>query len=265
MKLINILLIYFLICSIQSTAQKFHLVKTVSPEKTFNYYTGDAFGNIYILHTDGNIIKYDSINKKSNLPGKKMIGSKIFIDTKNPYKIQIFNSDEQLLSFYNSDFSPSNSISFYKMDIGQIMLCCASSDAGFWVLEENGLNLIHYSSDLIRSSYSMGSVIFDEAAFVPTNMQENREHVLIWQKNASAYILDKFGNQQYYFPYEAQSYHLAIPNLYYFLDQKLHAYNLKLHKDLKIKLPLLKIKKIEICENQFYIWSNDKIYHFVLK
>jgi len=228
------------------------------------YFTGDAWGNIYIVYENGNFLRIDSTFKRTSIPGKKIMGD-VTVDTKNPFKIQLFNADEQTITFYNREFTPSSSISFLTMDIAEVALSCASSDDAFWVLEENGLNLIRYSSDLIKLAESRGSEIFGENLNIPEGMQESGEFLLIWQKNGSAFILDKFGNLRWQFPGNADYYALNAPHLYFINDGQFTVYHLLTHKEASIALPLKNFEKIFICENHFYFLISGKIYHYKLK
>ncbi|PLW92612.1 MAG: hypothetical protein C0592_09920 [Marinilabiliales bacterium] len=263
-KLIHIIIFIFLLLPGFGKAQDFKKTNEYSCGENVVYFTGDAFGNMFILYENGNFVRIDSMLTKSSLPGSKIIGE-ISVDTKNPFKIQLFNADEQSLTFYNQEFAPSNTISFLNLDIGEIILSCASSEDAFWVLEENGLNLIRYSSDLIKITESRGSELFNDGFNAPTGMQENGEFLLVWQKKGSAFVLDKFGNLRWEFPENADYYALDTPYLYFFKNQKLTAYSLLTHKEITIRLPLDEFNEMVICEKHFYFLKKGMIYHYKLQ
>ena len=255
---------FFIVFTSVLFAQDFVKAGEYSCGENVQYFSGDAFGNIYIVYENGNFVRIDSLLQKSSIPGQKIIGE-VTVDTKNPFKIQLFNSDEQTITYYTQEFAPSNSISFFNMNIGEVALSCASSEDAFWVLEENGMNLIRYSSDLIKLAESRGSEIFGDDLNMPVAMQESGEFLMLWQKGASAYIMDKFGNLRWQFPGEADYYALHSPILYFLKDQKLTAYHLMTHKEAIIALPVENFEKIIICEKHFYFLKEGKIYHYKLK
>lgn len=254
----------FIFFSGYTFAQEFTKISEYDCGKDVQYFTGDAFGNTYILYQNGSLIRIDSLLKKTSLPGLKIMGD-ISIDTKNPFKIQIFNSDEQSLTFYNKEFTPTNSISFINMDLNEALLCCASSGDAFWVLEENGLNLVRYSSDLIKISETRGSELFNNTFTIPTAMRESGEFLIIWQSGGSAVITDKFGNLRWKFPEEADYYALNTPYLYFLKDSELTAYHLPTHKNTTITLPVENFEKLIIRETHFYFLKKEKILHYKLK
>ncbi len=150
------------------------------------------------------------------------------------------------------------------MDIDELLLSCASTDDAFWVLEENGLSLMRYSSDLIRTAESRGSELFTNN-FLPTAMQESGEFLLIWQKDGAAYILDKFGNLRWEFPANASYYAINSPNLYILKDEIFTVYSLTTHRETSVQLPLNNFKDLIISKNHFYFLQKDLIFHFILK
>lgn len=259
-----LIIFLFIFFSGSAFAQEFEKISQYDCGKDVQFFTGDDFGNTYILYKNGNFVRIDSSLKKTSIPGSKIIGN-ISIDTKNPFKIQIFNSDEQSLTFYNNEFTPTNSISFINMDMSEAFLCCASSGDAFWVLEENGLNLVRYSSDLIKISETRGSELFNNTFTMPTAMRESGEFLIIWQSGGSAVITDKFGNLRWEFPEEADYYALNSPYLYFLKDSVLIVYHLPTHKDTQIILPVENFEKLIIRETHFYFLKKGAIYHYKLK
>lgn len=244
--------------------QEMNLIRTYFFDKSIETFAGDAFLNVYVVASDGNILKIDSNNNVYSSSEKRIIGNNIVVDCSDPYKTLIFSEDEQKITFFDAEFAPSGKVDFNNIDIDLIKLCCAANN-GFWTLEESSNNITKFAFDLTKVIGISGGNLFEETDFAPSHINENEEYLFLWQENSAAYVFDKFGNLKHHVSLGADCYGLEYPYLYYSKAGSLYIYDLKIHAEINITPQNVKVEDFDVLDNYIFVLSDKKIYLYQLK
>lgn len=209
-------------------SQNMNRVRTIELTETPVAFSVDLMGAVYIVFENGSLIKYDTTGKAISNAGRKTKSSEWQIDASNPYKIIVFNRDQQTADIYNSQLSKINSIDFTSLETGDIDLLCNSYNNSFWTLTSSNMELVRYSEQLAVSSKTNIGLANNANNFSPDIMMESDSRLLIAQKNGTAKIFDLYGNLQLQYPDTAVSWSLDNGTLFFLKQNQINAFQLQL-------------------------------------
>ena len=214
----------------------FRLIKSI-PTKTA-IVTTDNLGNIYI--TKGNSLeKYNSKGEFLKKLSDKNLGNLSFVDTRDPLKILLYYKSFQRIIFIDNMLSPSgNSISLDELGLNQTSLVCTSHNSGFWIYNQQNLELIRFDQNL-QITQQTGSVIqITGEAINPNFMTECNNKLYINDPQKGILVFDIFGTYSRKIPIlGVQSFQVADEQIIYLKNDILKSHNLITQEESEIQLP----------------------------
>lgn len=197
-----------------------------------NFYTGDNFGNAYLVNED-ELFKYLANGKFFARYSNLKLGSITMVDATNPLKLLLYYRDFQQIVFLDDQLSKnSEAVSLEQLGYEQTDLVCAGANNSFWIYNKQNNELIRFNESLkmIVSTGNLKQIL--QRNLSPNFMLEHNGYLFLNCPETGIFVFDIFG---------AFSRIVALKNLkqfqvneniiYYQKDSAICSYDFKLFED----------------------------------
>lgn len=248
--------LFLLILCLKGTSQNIEFINEfLKTADSITYFTIDALNNVYIKDINNVYTKISAEdNKVFNLKNDVGYGS-FSIDVINPFKVLVFNSNENKIQFYDKTLSKVSEIDFEDAEeISDEIFVINSGENKVWIYDKQQNKLFKYnytSKNLIETEDLKW--ISDEG-FNPFYFQEVGRNVLLQSEDFTVILFDNFGKKQ-------KSYSFFKEKVVGFNQQKIYFLN----KNNILFYDLIKNEKVEtkyiIPDNSIIFMKNKQIFY----
>jgi hypothetical protein len=242
-----------------------HLVKQFPAPS--DYVLTDALGTLYSVK--GNCItSYDEKGKKLFSYSNPFLGEISYADVKNPMRILLFYKEFNQVIFLSNKLSElGSSIELDNTGHNQVSICCTSNSGGFWLFDQQSLQLIHLNSGL--EPIQKGTIlqnIFKNSSELPVCLVEENDEIYMSLPKTGLLVFDKFGTYQKSIPItNVHNFQVLNDKIFYFENNYLYSSSNTMEKDSVLFPENLKIISAAIYKNQIVASSKEEIFIFNLQ
>lgn len=194
-KKLNIFLIFGLVLSISSMAQKDVPYKLIAVIKgDIVDFTVDNLDNVYILNSTDQLKKYDANGDSVAIFNNvKKFGRISTIDVSNPLKVLLYYKDFSTLVVLDRLLSVRNIIDLRKQNIFQVNAVAQSYDNNTWFYDENDSKLKKLSDEgKVLQETADFRLLFGEAPHIE-NICDQDGFVYLYDPAQGVYVFDYYG------------------------------------------------------------------------
>ena len=228
----------------------------------------DRFGNIYLSHKNGDLIKLDQFGGQLVQFASQRYGKLSTLETWTSLRIFLFYQDIQQFVFLDRYLNQSEFLEFPAGQFGLIMLLAPSSDNQLWVLDSAPLTLIKYDINFgsITLSQALNPVL-KEPNLQPYQLFEYQNRIYLGDSNLGILVFDNLGN--YIQTIDKSGTELVYPHkeeLYFLRNNKLHFASIYSENKRVVELPdnQVEYQHALVTDKSLIIASIDElfIYHY---
>ena len=242
----------------------------IEPTKRFSiksdYVLSDALGTIYAIKGNS-ISSYNAEGQKIFSYSNPFLGDISFVDVKNPMRILLFYKDFNQIIFLSNKLSEIGSpVVLDNTGHNQVSICCSSNQNGFWIFDNQTLQLIHLNENL--EPIHKGTIlqeIFKNTDETPLCLIEENDQLYMSLKDLGILVFDKFGSYIKTIPIKkATRFQVKGNKLIYFSGNKLFSFTNSLESD-SLSLPeKLNLSSVSLNKDQLFGSNNEEIFLFNL-
>lgn len=197
-----------------------------------NLFTGDSFGNSYIVNDD-ELLKYLANGKFFSRYSNLNLGSITSIDATNPLKLLLYYRDFQQIVFLDDQLSKnSEPVSLEQLGYEQTDLACAGNNNSFWIYNKQNNELLRFDENLkkVCSTGNLKQILQNNIA--PNFMLEHNGYLFLNCPDNGIYVFDIFGAFSRIIALKQLRQFQVNENIvYYQRDSSLCSYNFKLFEE----------------------------------
>jgi hypothetical protein len=226
---------------------------------TFNDFTTDALGNIYVINGD-ELIKFNVIGKQLSRYSNLKLGTITCVDATNPLKLLLYYRDFQQIIFLDNQLSVnSNVVPLQELGYEQTELVCASVNNSFWIYNKQNNDLLRFNenSKQIASTGNLKQIL--QSDLKPNYMLEHNNYLYLNCPETGIYVFDIFGTFNTLVPLKnLKHFQVKESIIYYQNDSSLCSYNYKLFENACKRVKPLS-GKIRLEKNTMYFAFKDSL------
>jgi hypothetical protein len=230
-----IYLFLFISANVFSQA-KFKLISEIESE--INSFTTDNQSNIYIVKKY-ELLKYNKAGKLLYKFSNKNFGDITYVDASNMMKILVFYKDFAQVVFLDNTLSLNGEpISFDKIGFQQVNLVCSSFNNGLWLYDQQKFALIQLNTSYESMQHTENISNLLNIDLQPVSLLEHDNKLYLNNPSTGILIFDIYGTYYKTLPLKnIKSFQVIGDWVYYMLDHKVKAYNMKTTEESDFDMP----------------------------
>ncbi len=186
------LLISFFLATTSSTFAQQKLVARIDTSAVL--LAVDNLDNTYLVTPKNELLKYDISGKLKWNYSNKNLGKLAQVDVKDPMRILLFYPAFQQVVVLNNNLNEINRYSFLQDDSKQITLVTSANTNGYWVFDQNNLELLKLSNDFTDELKSGNIYQQTGEDLQPDLIQTDDQYVYLHDaKQGGVLQFDRFG------------------------------------------------------------------------
>ena len=197
-----------------------------------NFFTGDGFGNIYLVNED-ELSKYLPTGKFFMRYSNLTLGSITTVDATNPLKVILYYRDFQQIVFLDDQLSlNSEPVSLEQLGYEQTDLVCAGNNNSFWIYNKENSELIRFDENLkqVLSTGNLKQTLQNNIS--PNFMLEHNGYLYLNCPESGIVVFDIFGSFSRIIAIKNLKHFQINENIiYYQKDSLFCSYNFKVFED----------------------------------
>lgn len=222
--------------------------------------TTDRQGNVYLVK--GNeLSKYTKAGKLLYKYSNKNLGNIDFVDASNLLRLLLFYKNFSQVVFLDNTLSSSaDPISLDRIEFQQTQLVCSSYNNGIWIYNQQNLELVRLNQTFEKTQQTGNLSMLLNTNLLPDNLMEYDNKVYLNNPSDGIMVFDIYGT--YYKTIHVKNVQCFQPNagwVYYMVDNKVKAYNLKTIDETEFTMPVEKFKKFRLELDVLVIQTDDAI------
>ena len=201
------------------------------------YVTTDKLGQVYIVNTDDELIKYNAQGQQQFLFFDRTLGEITFIDATNPFQVLVFFEDFQTIVWLDRTLNPISKMNLSQFGFFQVNTICMTSDNQVWLYDNTTFQ--------IKKINTQGEVTLETQEL--NNLTEQLHPNFILEKNSRIYlnnpktgilVFDNFGQYIETIPIKDLTTFQIMDNyLWYSKSTKLYKYHFQTLQTQAVTLP----------------------------
>lgn len=259
-----IFLILLFISTSAFSQSNFSTVKSIEIES--DYFTTDNQSNLYAVKANV-LTKYDKKGNLLYIYSNKNYGNITFVDASNMLRILIFYKDFLQVVFLDNTLSLNGeTVGFDKIGFFQVQLACSSHNNCMWIYDQQNFSLIRLDKNLekVQQTNNLNSILND--TLQPNSILEYDNRVYINNPKSGILIFDIYGSYFKTIPVKyASQFQLIGDWVYYKVDAKVKAYNIKTTEEKEFEMPLTDFKNFRLEMDVLFLQTDKSITLFSSK
>ncbi|MCH8904112.1 MAG: hypothetical protein IIA45_09390 [Bacteroidetes bacterium] len=269
---IALVLIFF------SFTQDFHRVATI--DISGQVLSSDNLRNCYVINDNNELIKFNADGERIASFSDTRQGRLQFIDSNNPLGLLLFYPDFSYIVLLDKSLSVVKKYNLGNFGISRAGAVCFSNDNNIWVYDENsfqlkkinntsGTSLAYEDIDQVWENELPSDILISSedlsmrlgTSLNPNFVLENGNWIYLNDPELGIIVLDIYANYFKTIPIKGlENFQIFEDELYYFNDNKLKHYNLKIFQEEIIELPIdTDIKAVNIQKDRLFILSENQL------
>lgn len=235
---------------------KYSLVKTIEIESDF--FTTDNQSNVYAVKAN-ELSKFDKTGKLLYKYSNKNLGNITFVDASNMLRVLIFYKDFLQVVFLDNTLSANGEIvSFDKIGFQQAQLVCSSHNSCMWMYDQQNFSLIRLDKNLEKIQETNNLNTMQNDTLQPSGLLEYDNRVYLNNPKSGILIFDIYGTYYKTIPIKNANQFQPIGDwVYYLLDKKVKAYNIKTTEEKEFEMPISDFRNFRL-EMDILMLQSDK-------
>jgi hypothetical protein len=220
--------------------------KTISiPDNSTNYDLNglikdakvDQLGNIYLLHRNNKIFKYNANLELQYEYADNTLGEVTTFDVSDPLKILIFKKDYGFLIMLDNTLAELNRINLYELDYQSVSAIGTALDRNIWIYDDVNYHLIKINDQGRKLINSISLIDQGLQNIQPFHIQEKAGKLILQDYQNGIFLFDNLGQYIQTFPYKIEKpIQFDGRNLVYFDRDQIVIYDTKFFDEKTIPL-----------------------------
>ena len=233
-------IILFTLLFISTTAfsqGNYSLIITIETESDF--FTTDNQSNVYDVKAN-ELTKYNKDGKLLYKYSNKNYGNISFVDASNMLRILIFYKNFLQVVYLDNTLSANGeTVSLDKIGFQQTQLVCSSYNNSMWIYDQQNFSLVRLDRNLETIQQTNNLNALQNDTLQPNSILEYDNRVYLNNPKTGILIFDIYGTYYKTIPVKNATQFQPIGDwVYYLVDKKVKAYNIKTTEEKEFEMPL---------------------------
>ncbi len=233
-------IILFTLLFISTTAfsqGNYSLIITIETESDF--FTTDNQSNVYAVKAN-ELTKYNKDGKLLYKYSNKNYGNISFVDASNMLRILIFYKNFLQVVYLDNTLSANGeTVSLDKIGFQQTQLVCSSYNNSMWIYDQQNFSLVRLDRNLETIQQTNNLNALQNDTLQPNSILEYDNRVYLNNPKTGILIFDIYGTYYKTIPVKNATQFQPIGDwVYYLVDKKVKAYNIKTTEEKEFEMPL---------------------------
>jgi len=236
---------------------------------SFKYFTTDILDNIYVITTSNQLKEYNE--KGDSIAFFKdfvKYGLPSYMDVNNPQKILLFYKNFGSITILDRFLQTSLVLHLRKKNLSNVTAVANSYDNNIWMLDEQDFKIKKVNTELELLLESNDIRILTGVAPAKSQLFDNYNEVILYDKNAGFFIFDYYGAYKNRLPFvKWEKVGVYKKTLYGFSENKFFLYNRESLQLREIELPdhFKNYQDIKAINGKIFLLTPDGIEIFKIK
>ncbi len=252
--------------TLQAIVNPYLLVDSI--EVNASFITTDVLQNLYVIESEGEIIKFNPSGKEMFRFTEFQLGQPAHIDATNPFQVLVYFPEYMSIVTLDQTLSKTGEFSLFDLELLSVDALCFSNDGNIWLYDPIDFKLKKFNrtGDLILSSQDL-SLPF-EKGMDPNFMLERGNWLFVNDPQMGVLVFDVYGEYSKTIAIDSLTEFQVLNNqLIYAKDDHLFSYHLKSFQTRRIDLPnkaSIGDCFIRVEKNRMYVADKEvvKLYSF---
>lgn len=235
--------------------------KSIVVKAKQTFFTGDNFGNSYIVNDD-ELMKYLNSGKFFARYSNLKLGTITSVDATNPLKLLLYYRDFQQIVFLDNQLSKnSEAVSLEQLGYEQTHLVCAGANNSFWIYNRQNNELIRFDENLKKVAATGNLKQILQSNLSPDFMLEHNGNLFLNCPETGILVFDIFGAFSKTLSLKGLKQFQVNENIiYYQKDSVFCSYNFKIFEEACKKIPGAKSEFVaKYFNNKLYTGYKDSL------
>lgn len=198
----------------------------------------DRLDRAYVLYSDNSLSTRTIQDLPSYTYANNRLGRISSLDVSNPHKILAFYQDYQQIRILDNTLSEVSLVDLAQLGFNDVRAIARSNDNQLWIYDAARYTLTKVDEDGSERASSINLTELSLNDLNPVYLCEQANKVYMVDPAIGIVIFDNFGQYLRLLPIKAlQRIFVDRDHIIYFSDGQMHAYNVQLLEEVKIKLP----------------------------
>lgn len=158
------------------------------------FFSVDALGNIYIVHKNNQLVKFDPAGIQLFSYTNSMSQSLTNLDCSNPLQTLLFFRDLGKIQFLDKNLAEMASpVELLNLSYSDVSAVCSSYNSGLWLYESSEKQLIRLNSSLQITNKSIRLDQIIQSGFEIHKMLEYSDKLLVMDSLHGIFVFDIYG------------------------------------------------------------------------
>ena len=233
-------IILFTLLFISTTAfsqGNYSLIKSIETESDF--FTTDNQSSVYAVKAN-ELTKYNKDGKLLYKYSNKNYGNISFVDASNMLRILIFYKNFLQVVYLDNTLSANGeTVSLDKIGFQQTQLVCSSHNNSMWIYDQQNFSLVRLDRNLETIQQTNNLNALQNDTLQPNSILEYDNRVYLNNPKTGILVFDIYGTYYKTIPVKNATQFQPIGDwVYYLVDKKVKAYNIKTTEEKEFQMPL---------------------------
>ena len=201
------------------------------------YVTTDKLGQVYIVNTDDELIKYNVQGQQQFLFFDRTLGEISFIDATNPFQVLVFFEDFQTIVWLDRTLNPISKMNLSQFGFFQVNTISMASDNHVWLYDNTTFQIkkINTQGEVTLETQELNSLTED---LHPNFILEKNSRIYLNNPKTGILVFDNFGQYIETIPIEGlTTFQIMDNHLWYSKATKLYKYHFQTLQTQAVALP----------------------------
>ena len=201
------------------------------------YVTTDKLGQVYIVNTNDELIKYDTEGKRLFEYFDRTLGEISLIDATNPFQILVFFEGFQTVVWLDRTLNPISRTNFTDFGFFQINTISVASDNRIWIYDNTTFQIkkIDNQGNVITESLELNNIT---DSLYSNFIIEKNNRIYLNNPETGILVFDNFGQYLETIPFIGlTNFQIADNQLWYQWETEFRSYHFQTLETQRIELP----------------------------
>lgn len=206
-------------------------------QQASKYVTTDKLGQVYIVNTNDELIKYNAQGQQQFVYFDRTLGEISFVDATNPFQILVFFEDFQTVVWLDRTLNPISKTNFTDFGFFQINTLSVASDNRIWIYDNTTFQIkkVDNQGNVIMESLELNNITDN---LYPNFIIEKNNRIYLNNPTTGILVFDNFGQYLETIPITNLTNFQIIDNqLWYQWETEFRSYHFQTLETQTIKLP----------------------------
>lgn len=228
-------------------------------QQASKYVTTDKLGQVYIVNTDDELLKYNAQGEQQFVYFDRTLGSISYIDATNPFQVLVFFEDFQTVVWLDRTLNPISKMNLSDFGFFQLNTIGVASDNRLWIYDNTTFQIkkIDNQGEIIIESLELNNLTNN---LNPNFIIEKNNRIYLNNPKTGIFVFDNFGQYIETIPFtDLTTFQIMDNQLWYQKATTYHSYHFQTLQKQVVDLPFqIEADQTVFKQKNNWFWVKEK-------